>query len=242
MVAPAGAAGGPEARENDLAVRGVEFDFDQVAVVILGNASERDHVHGGGEWSVLVALGRDAVDADLALIDLGLQPVRGHLAERRKLEQLRRQRLPGLGRELLQVHARRVADDAVDADTDRPGRGRVEVALEVDLAFELDRGLPRRGNATRRCDRYHGLLAGLAAVVVRVAALRVGLADGLAVYAHAQARHPARASVLVGQRLDRHDGLAVEGAFAHLAPIELTCRAVGAETGLGDAELGSFRP
>src|SRR6266704_3508305 len=240
-VDPAGAAGAPDLRENDLAVRGVEFDFDQVAVVILGNAPERDHVHGRPQWSVLPALGRDALDVELALVDLGLQPLRGHLAERRKLEQLRRQRLPGLGRELLQVHARRVADDAVDADTDRPGRGRVEVALEVDLAFELDRGFPRRGNVTGRCERYHGLLAGLTAVVVRVAALRVGLADGLAVYAHAQARHSARASVLVGQRLDRHDGLAVESDFDHLARIELTCRAVGAETCLGDAELGSFR-
>src|SRR6266513_1218933 len=149
-VDPAGVARARDLRENDLAVRGVEFDLDQVAAIVLGDAPEHDHVHGRAQGSVLPALGRDAVDAELALIDLGLQPVRRYLAERRELEQLRRQGLLGLGRDLLQVRARCVADDAVDADADRPGRSRVEVALKVDLAFEPDRGFPRCGNVTRR--------------------------------------------------------------------------------------------
>src|SRR5207249_3559479 len=190
-VDPADAAGARDLREDDFAVRGMEFDLDQVAAIVLCDAPERDHVHGRAQGSVLPALGRDAVDAELALIDLGLQPVRRYLAERRELEQLRRQGLLGLGRDLLQVHARGVADDAVDPDADRPGRSRGEVALKVDLAFEPDRGFPRRGNVTRRRERDLGLLARLAAIVVRVAALRVGLSHGLAVYAHAQARHPA---------------------------------------------------
>src|SRR5437660_5475825 len=240
-VDPAGAARTRDLRENDLAVRGVEFDLDQVAAVVLGDASEHDHVHARAQGAVLPALGRDAFDAELALVDLRLQPLRRHLAERRELEQLRGQRLLGLGRDLLQVHARRVADDAVDADTDRPGRGRVEVVLEVELAFKPHGRFPRRGNVTGRGERDHGLLARLAAVVVRVAALRVGLADGLSVYAHAQARHPAHAAVLVGHRLDRHHGLAVERDFDYLAGLELTCRAVGAEAGLGDADLGALR-
>src|SRR5438552_7853056 len=236
-----GAAGARDLRENDLAVRGVEFDLDQVAAIVLGDAPEHDHVHGRAQGSVLPALGRDAVDAELALVDLGLQLLRRHFAERREPEQLRRQRLLGLGRDLLQVHARRVADDAIDADADRPGRSRVEVALKVDLAFEPDRGFPRCGNVTRRRERDLGLLARLAAVVVPVAALRVGLSHGLAVYAHAQARHPAHAAVFVGHRLDRHHRLAVEGDFDYLARLELTWRPVGAETGLGDAELRSLR-
>src|SRR5207302_2280776 len=123
----------------------------------------------------------------------------------------------------------------------RPGRSRVEVALEIDLAFHLDGRFPRCGNVTGRGERDDGLLARLAAVVVRVAALRVGLADGLSVYAHAQARHPARAAVLFGHRLDRHHGLAVERDFDDLARLELTCRAVGAEAALGDADLGTLR-
>src|SRR5439155_929893 len=221
--------------------RGVDFDLDQVAAIVLGDAPDHDHVHGRAQGRVLPALGRDAVDAERALIDLGLQPVRRYLAERRELEQLRRQGLLGLGRDLLQVHARCVADDAVDPDADRPGRSRVEIALKVDLAFEPDRGFPRRGNVTRRRERDLGLLARLAAIVVRVAALRVGLAHGLAVYAHAQARHPAHTAVLVGHRLDRHHGLAVEGDFDYLARLEPTCRPVGAETGLGDVELRSLR-
>src|SRR5437660_1066977 len=142
-VDPAGAACARDLRENDLAVRGVEFDLDQVAAVVLGDAPEHDHVHARAQRSVLPALGRDAVDAELALVDLGLQPLPRDLAERRELEQLRRQRLLGLGRDLLQVHPRRVADDAVDADADRPGRSRVEVALEIDVAFELDGRFPR---------------------------------------------------------------------------------------------------
>src|SRR5712692_3805365 len=237
-VDPAGAAGARDLRENDFAVRGVELDLDQVAAVILGDAPERDHVHRRAQGSVLPALGRDALDTELALTDLGLQPLRRHLAERRELEQLCRQRLLGLGCDLLQVHARRVADDAVDTDTDGLGRSRVEVALEVDLTFKPDGGFPHRGNIAGRCERDHGLLARLAPVVVRVAALRVGLADGLAVYAHAQAGHPARAAVLVGQRLDCQHSLAVERDFDDLAWLELTRRAVGAVTGLGDAELG----
>src|SRR5256885_418116 len=142
-VDPAGAACARDLRENDLAVRGVEFDLDQVAAVVLGDAPEHDHVHARAQRSVLPALGRDAVDAELALVDLGLQPLPRDLAERRQLEQRRRQRLLGLGRDLLQVHPRRVADDAVDADADRPGRSRVEVALEIDVAFELDGRFPR---------------------------------------------------------------------------------------------------
>src|SRR5216684_7576189 len=240
-VDPAGAAGARDLRENDFAVCGVEFDLDQVAAIVLGDAPERDHVHGRAQGSVLPALGRDALDTELALIDLGLQPLRRHLAERRELEQLCRQRLLGLGCDLLQVHARRVADDAVESDTDRFGRSRVEVALEVDLTFKPDGGFPHRGNIAGRCERDHGLLAWLALVVVRVAALRVGLADGLAVYAHAQARHPARAAILVGQRLDCHHSLAVERDFDDLAWLELTRRAVGAVTGLGDVDLGSLR-
>src|SRR5713101_1556258 len=240
-VDPPDAAGARDLRENDLAVRGVEFDLDQVAAIVLGDAPEHDHVHGRAQGSVLPALGRDAVDAELALVDLGLQLLRRHFAERREPEQLRRQRLLGLGRDLLQVHARRVADDAIDADADRPGRSRVEVALKVDLAFEPDRGFPRCGNVTGRRERDLGLPARLAAVVVRVAALRVGLADGFAVYAHAQARHPAHAAVLFGHRLDRHHGLAVERDFDYLSGLELTCRAVSAETGLGDAELRPLR-
>src|SRR5713101_3265853 len=237
-VDPAGAPRARDLRENDFAVRGVELDLDQVAAIVLGDAPEHDHVHGRAERRVLPSLGRDAVDTELALIDLGLQRLCRHLAERRELEQLRRQCLLGLGCDLLQVHARRVADDAVESDTDRLGRSRVEVALKVDLTFKPDGGFPHRGNITGRCERDHGLLARLAAVVVRVAALRVGLADGLAVYAHAQARHPARAAVLVGQRLDCHHSLAVERDFDDLAWLELTRRAIGAVTGLGDAELG----
>ena len=240
-VDPAGAACARDLRENDLAVRGVEFDLDQVAAVVLGDAPEHDHVHARAQRSVLPALGRDAVDVELALVDLGLQLLRRHLAERRELEQLRRQRLLGLARDLLQVHTRRVADDAVDADAYRPGRSRVEVALEIDLAFHLDGRFPRCGNVTGRRERDDGLRARLAAVVVRVAALRVGLADGLSVYAHAQARHPARAAVLFGHRLDRHHGLAVERDFDYLARLELTRCAVGAEAGLGDADLRSLR-
>src|SRR6266581_2998593 len=240
-VDPPGAAGARDLRENDPAVRGVEFDLDQVAAIVFGDAPEHDHVHGRAQRSILPALGRDAVDAELALVDLGLQLLRRHFAERREPEQLRRQRLLGLGRDLLQVHARSVADDAIDADADRPGRSRVEVALKVDLAFEPDRGFPRCGNVTGRRERDLGLLARLAAIVVRVTALRVGLADGFAVYAHAQARHPAHAAVLFGHRLDRHHGLAVERDFDYLSGLELTCRAVGAEAGLGDAELRPLR-
>src|ERR1041385_3143780 len=240
-VDPAGAARARDLREDDLAVRGVEFDLDQVAAVVLSDAPEHDHVHARAQRSVLPALGRDALDAELALVDLGLQLLPRDLAERRELEQLRRQRLLGLGRDLLQVHPRRVADDAVDADAYRPGRSRVEIALEVDVAFELDGRFPRCRNVAGRRERDHGLPARLAAVVVRVAALRVGFADCLSVYAHAQARHPAHAAVLVGHRPDRHHGLAVECDFDYLARLELTCRPVGAEAGLGDAELGPVR-
>src|SRR6266853_6410396 len=237
----AGAAGARDLRQDDFAVRGVELDLDQVAVVVLGDASERDHVHGRAQRSVLPALRGDALDAELALVDFGLQLVRRHLAERRELEELRCERLLGLGCDLLQVRARRVADDAVDADTDRLGRSRVEVALEVDRTFELDRDLPGRGNVAWRRERDDGLLARLAAVVVRVAALRVGLADGLAVDAHGEARHPARAAVFVGQRLDGHHGLAVERDFDYLSRLDLARREVGAVTGLGDVDLGSLR-
>ncbi len=231
----------PDLRENDLAARGVEFDLGQVAVIVLGDAAQHDHVDARAQRRVLPALGHDAVDAELALLDLGLQPLSRHLAERRELEQLRRQRLLGLGRDVLQVHPRGVADDAVDADADRLGRGRVEIALEIDLTVELHGGLPRGGDIAGRRKRDHGLLARLAAVGVRIAALRVGLAHGLAVYAHAQSRHPARAAVLVGERLDRHHRLAAERDFDHLARLEPAYSAVGAVAGLGDVELGSLR-
>src|SRR6266853_3915587 len=175
-VDPAGTPRARDLRENDFAVRGVEFDLDEVAAIVLGDAPEHDHVHGRAQGRVLPALGNDAIDIELALIDLGLQPICRYLAERRELEQLGRQRLLGLGRDLLQVHARRVADDAVDAGADRLGRGRVEVPLEVDRTFKLYRGSPRRGNIAGRCERDHDLLARLSAVIVRVAALGVGLA------------------------------------------------------------------
>src|SRR6266853_549127 len=235
------AAGARDLRQDDFAVRGVELDLDQVGVAILGDASEHDHVNACAQRSVLPALRGDAVDAELALVDFGLQLVRRHLTERREFEQLRRERLLGLGCDLLQVRARRVADDAVDTDTDRLGRSRVEIALEVDRAFELDRGFPDRGNVARGCERDQGLLARLAAVIVRVAALRVGLSGDLAVYTHGEARHPARAAVLVGQRFDGHHGLAVERDFDHLSGLELARHAVGAVTGLGDVDLGSLR-
>src|SRR6266850_3734381 len=237
----AGAAGARDLRQDDFAVRGVELDLDQVAVVVLGDAPERDHVHGRAQRGVLPALRSDAVDAELALVDFGLQLVRRHLAECRELEELRCEHLLGLGCDVLQVRARRVADDAVDADTDGLGRGRVKVALEVDRTFELDRRLPGPGNIAGRCERDDGLPARLAAVVVRVAALRIGFADAPAVYADAQARHPARAAVLVGQRLDGHHGLAVERDFDSLSRLELARRAVGAVAGLGDVDLGSLR-
>src|SRR6267154_1763604 len=237
----AGAAGARDLRQDDFAVRGVELDLDQVGVVVFGDAPEHDHVNGRAQRSILPALRGDAVDAELALVDFGLQLVRRHLTERREFEQLRRERLLGLGCDLLQVRARRVADDAVDTDTDRLGRSRVEIALEVDRTFELDRDPPGRGNVAWRRERDDGLLARLAAVIVRVAALRVGLSDGLAVYAHGEARHPARAAVLVGQRPDGHHGLAVERDFDHLSGLELARRAVGAVTGLGDVDLGSLR-
>src|SRR5437867_5351804 len=237
----AGAAGARDLRENDLAARGVEFGLGQIAVIVLGDAAEHDHVHARTQRRVLPALGDDALDAELALLDLGLQPLRWHFAEPRELEQLRRERLLGLGRDLRQVHPRGVADDAVDADADRLGRGRVEVALQVDRTFKPDRGLPRRGDIARRRERDHGLVARRAAVGVRISALRVGLAYDIAVYAHAQPRHPACPAVLVGQRLDRHHCLAVEREFDHLARLELAHCAVGAVPGLGDAELGSLR-
>src|SRR6266849_3211071 len=240
-VDPAGAPRASDLRENDLAVRGVELDLDQVAAIVLRDAPEHDHVHGRAQGSVLPALGNDAVDIELALIDLGLQPICRYLAERRELEQLGRKRLLGLGCDLLQVHPRRVADDAVDADADRLGRGRVEVPLEVDRTFKLYRGSPRRGNIAGRRERDHDLLARLSAVIVRVTALRVGLAGGLAVYAYAQPGHSARAAVLVGKRLDRHHGLAVDRDFDYLARIERVGRAVAAVATLGHAEFGSLR-
>src|SRR6266853_1208449 len=240
-VDPAGTPRARDLRENDFAVRGVEFDLDEVAAIVLRDAPEHDHVHGRAQGSVLPALGNDAVDIELALIDLGLQPICRYLAERRELKQLGRKRLLGLGSDLLQVHPRRVAADAVDADADRLGRGRVEVPLEVDRTFKLYRGSPRRGNIAGRCERDHDLLARLSAVIVRVTALRVGLADGLAVYAHAQPGHSARAAVLVGKRLDRHHGLAVERDFDYLARIERVGRAVAAVAALGHAEFGSLR-
>ena len=131
----AGAARARNLRENDLAARGVEFCLGQIAVIVLGNAAEHYHVHSRAQRRVLPALGDDAFDTELALLDLRLQPLPRHFAEPRELEQLRRQRLLGLGRDVLQVHSRGVADDAVDADADRLGRGRVEVALQVDLTF-----------------------------------------------------------------------------------------------------------
>src|SRR5207302_1684750 len=131
----AGAARARNLRENDLAARGVEFGLGQIAVIVLGDAAEHDHVHRRAQRRVLPALGDDALDTELALLDLRLQPLPRHFAEPRELEQLRRQRLLSLGRDVLQVHSRGVADDAVDADADRLGRGRVEVALQVDLTF-----------------------------------------------------------------------------------------------------------
>src|SRR5216684_582561 len=181
----AGAARARDLRENDLAARGVEFGLGQIAVIVLGDAAEHYHVHARAQRRVLPALGDDTVDTELALLDLGLQPLSRHFAEPRELEQLRRQRLLGLGRDVLQVHPRGVADDAVDADADRLGRGRVEIALEIDLTVELHGGLPRSGDIAGRRKRDHGLLARLAAVGVHIAALCVGLAHGLAVYAHA---------------------------------------------------------
>src|SRR6266850_437844 len=198
----AGAARARDLRGNDLAARDVESGLGQIAVIVLGDAAEHYHVHARAQRRVLPALGDDTFDIELALLDLGLQRLSRHFAEPRELEQLRRQRLLGLGRDVLQVHPRGVADDAVDADADRLGRGRVGV---------------------------------------RIAALRVGLADGIAVYAHAQPRHPACAAVLVGQRLDRHHCLAVERDFDHLARLKLAYRPVGAIAGFGDVELGSLR-
>src|SRR5207302_5137654 len=237
----AGAARARDLRENDLAARGVEFGLGQIAVIVLGDAAEHYHVHSRAQRRVLPALGEDTFDTELALLDLRLQLLPRHFAEPRELEQLRRQRLLGLGRDVLQVHSRGVADDAVDADADRLGRGRVEVALQVDLTFKPDRGLPRPGDIAGRRERDHGLLARRPAVGVRIAALRVGLADGIAVYAHAQPRHPACSAVLVGQRLDRQHCLAAERDFDHLARLEPVYRAVGAVAGLGDVKLGSLR-
>src|SRR5437899_4682005 len=166
----AGAAGARDLRENDLAARGVEFCLGQVAVVVFGDAAHHDHVHARAQRPVLPALGHHTFDAELALLDLGLQLLCRHFAEPRELEQLRRQRLLGLGRDVLQVHPRGVADDAVDADADRLGRGRVEIALEIDLTVELHGGLPRGGDIAGRRKRDHGLLARLAAAGVRIAA------------------------------------------------------------------------
>src|SRR5467141_3664884 len=153
----AGAAGARDLRENDLAARGVELGLGQIAVIVLRDAAEHYHVHARTQRRVLPALGDDTLDAELALLDLGLQPLRWHFAEPRELEQLRRERLLGLGRDVRQVHPRGVADDPVDADADRLGRGRVEVALQVDRTFQPDRGLPRRGDIARRRERDHGL-------------------------------------------------------------------------------------
>src|SRR5712692_1898919 len=82
----AGAAGARDLRENDFAVRGVEFDLDQVAAVVRGDAPEHDHVHGRAQRRVLPALGHDALDAQLALLDLGLELLARHLAEPGELE------------------------------------------------------------------------------------------------------------------------------------------------------------
>ena len=69
----AGAAGARDLRENDLAARGVEFGLGQIAVIVLGDAAEHDHVHARAQRRVLPALGGDTVDIELALLDLGLQ-------------------------------------------------------------------------------------------------------------------------------------------------------------------------
>src|SRR5712691_8751256 len=161
----------------------VPADVDAIAIVLRADhrALERkavDHVAHDVAHRAVDAAGaagaRDLRENDLAArgveLDLGQEPFARHLAECRELEQLRRQRLLGLGRDLLQVHPRRVADDAVDGDADRLGRGRVEVALEIDLTVELHGGLPRRGDIAGRRKRDHGLLARLAAVGVRIAA------------------------------------------------------------------------
>jgi len=64
----------------------VKFDLDQVAAVVFGDAPEHDHVHGRAQRRVLPALGHDAVDAQLALLDLGLELLARHLAEPGELE------------------------------------------------------------------------------------------------------------------------------------------------------------
>jgi len=86
----------------------------------------------------------DALDAELALLDLGLQRLGRHLSERRNLKSWFARDCSAAPRRPSGPR-RRVADDAVDADADRLGRGRVEIALQRDRAIELDRGLPCPG-------------------------------------------------------------------------------------------------
>src|SRR5262249_13403375 len=241
VVDAARAARAPDLREDDLAVRGVELHLGQVAVVGLGDAAEHDHVDGRAQRRVLPALGHHAVDVELALRDLRLQRLLRNLAEPGEAEQVVPERLLGLRRDVLQVDAGRVAGEAVDRDADRPGRGRVEVALEIDVALDLDGRLPRARDVAGRRHRDRDFLARLAAVGIRIGALRVGLADVPAVDAHGEARDAAPPAVLLGQRLDREQRLAVQADLDRLAGLERVGRAVAAVAGLGDGELGSLR-
>src|SRR6185295_2368118 len=230
----------PDLGENDLAARGVELRLHQVAVAILGDAAEHDHVHGSTQRRVLPALGGETLDRELALLDLGLELFCRHLAEGRELEEVRRKRLLRLRGDAAQVGARGIAGHAIDADANRLGRGRIEVVLDADRAVQAHGRLPRRGDMARRRQRDYGLLARLAAVGGRQAALRVGLTEGLAVHAHGEPRQAARAAVFVGERPDRHHRLAVERHFDYLARLEPARSAVRAVALPGDTELGSL--
>src|SRR5262245_56034711 len=235
------AARAPDLREDHLAARGVELGLHEVAVAVLRDAAEHDHVHGAAERRVLPALRRDAFDSELALLDLGLELLARDLAERRELEEMRRERLLGLRGDPAQVGARRVADDAVDTDADRLRGSGVKVALDADLAVERHGALPGRRDIARRRDRDHGLLAGLAAVGPGETALRVGLAGGLAVDAHGEAWQSARAAVLVGERLKRQHRLAADRDVEHLTGLEAARRAVGAVARFRDGNLRTLR-
>src|ERR1044071_387116 len=93
---PARAPGACDLREDDLAARGMELRLHEVAVAVLGHAAEHDHVHRSAQRRVLPALGGDALDGELALLDLGLELLGGHLAEGGELEEMRGERLLGL--------------------------------------------------------------------------------------------------------------------------------------------------
>ena len=114
-----------------------------------------------------------------------------------------------------------IAHEPVDPGANRFGGGGIEIALDMDLPFQNDRGLPCLGDIAGGRKGEGHLLARLAVIGVDEDTLGIGFTHVLIADVYGDARNTARLAVLFHEGADRDHHTPGEGSFEPLAGLYL---------------------